>query len=62
MITKILNTWIVLVLFIVVGGLSLCVSIVKDDFLWLSRSGSIITILGILLTLKHSPYANIYKL
>jgi len=52
----ILNTWIIVLLIMLVGGLSFYYAINSQEFLWVSRSGSIITVLGILLTIKHKIF------
>ena len=39
-----------------VGGCSFYYAIYSNNFLWVSRSGSIITVLGILLTIKHKIF------
>ena len=49
----ILNTWLLLIIILVAGFGSLCYSISSNDFSWFSRSGSVITIFGLLLTMKH---------
>jgi hypothetical protein len=42
---------------LVVGGFSLYHSLTTNEFAWFSRSGSIITVLGIMLTIKHNIFS-----
>ena len=50
----ILNTWLLIVIMVVVSVSSIYFSIINQDYSFFSRSGSIVTMLGILLTVKHS--------
>lgn len=43
---------------LIIGSASLWYAIQVNDFLWVSRSGSVITVLGIMLTIKHSIFSN----
>lgn len=52
-----LNTWFVVILICAVAAISLYCSFQLSDFSWFGRSGSIITIFGILLTIKHSIFS-----
>ena len=52
-----LNTWVLILLALFVGGVSLWYSIFQQDYLWISRAGSVITVLGLLLTIKHSIFS-----
>ena len=49
----ILHTGFLLFIATTVGLVSFIYSISSEDFSWVSRAGSIITIFGVLLTLKH---------
>ena len=49
-----LNTWVICGLVILISTSSVVYSAFINDFIWLSRSGSVITIFGLLLTLKHN--------
>lgn len=48
-----LNSWILLLLIVSTVAVSLYYSISTNDFTWFGRSGSLATIFGLLLTLKH---------
>lgn len=49
-----LNTWLLIFLAVAVGSGSLIVSYCLTDFSWFSRSGSAITVIGLLLTIKNT--------
>lgn len=52
-----LNTWVILFVAVFVGGISTCYAFINQDYLWVSRSGSVITVLGLLLTIKHTIFS-----
>jgi hypothetical protein len=52
-----LNTWVVIGIMISVLALSLWRAVQTSDALWISRAGSIVTVLGILLTVKHNIFS-----
>ncbi|MDA3915619.1 MAG: hypothetical protein PF690_01410 [Deltaproteobacteria bacterium] len=52
-----LNTWVVILLVLLMGGVSACYAFINNDYSWVSRSGSVITVLGLLLTIKHSIFS-----
>ena len=39
------------------GGVSLFYAFHTCEFMWVSRSGSVITVLGVMLTIKHSIFS-----
>jgi len=53
-----LNTWLVLIVTASIFSVSLFVSINTAEFGWVGRSGSVITILGLLLTIKHTIFSD----
>lgn len=52
-----LNTWVIVAIMAAVGGSSFWYAFETSDFLWVSRSGSILTVLGIMLTIKHNIFS-----
>ena len=51
-----LNIWTFTITMIFVGVISFAYAIHTNEFLWISRSGSIITVLGIMLTIRNSNF------
>lgn len=51
---KLLNTWFLLLMILVIAFLSIWKAFGVSDPLWFSRGGALITVLGLLLTVKHS--------
>jgi len=49
-----LNTWVLLSISVFVVGASFIYSLLSCDFTWFARSGSVMAILGLILTIKHS--------
>lgn len=53
-----LNTFFVVVLVLTSSVISFWYSLETGDFVWFSRAGSIVTVFGILLTVKHNILSN----
>ena len=53
-----LNTGTFTITMILVGVISFAYAIHTNEFLWVSRSGSIIIVLGIMLTIRNSNFSN----
>jgi hypothetical protein len=53
-----LHTWVVFLVTISIVSASLFVSVHTSDFAWFGRSGSVMTILGLMLTIKHTIFSD----
>lgn len=49
-----INTWIIIAIATGAVGISLLVSLASGDTQWFSRAGSVATVLGLLLLIKHN--------
>jgi len=53
-----LNTWALVGVMAAVLGVSVWYALQTSDATWIGRSGSILTVLGILLTIKHNIFSS----